>query len=115
MLAEVIDFVRALDTHVARCARRLHSEPELDADGGQSLYDALPREVQRAFVTLARLTREANAWPSAALLTSVARLHKADEGAVLCLMGWIPRRRCLTDIERRCLELSKQITLGLSM
>lgn len=68
-------------------------EAELDVDGEQSVYDTLPRELQRAFVHLAFLKRDANRWPPAALVTSVAEYRGADVGQALCLMGWTPDPR----------------------
>lgn len=110
MSADIIDL---LDAQAERAARKLGNEAELRADGGQALYNALPRELQKAFVHLAFLMRDADHWPPADLVTSIARYHGADEDAALVLMGWLPRRE-LTEAEARCAELSQQIVLGLS-
>lgn len=110
MSAEIIDL---LDAQAERAAERLGNEAELHVDGGQALYTRLPRELQKAFVHLAFLMKEAEQWPPADLITSIARYHGADEDAALVMMGWIPRRQ-LTETERRCLALSQQIALGLS-
>lgn len=114
MSAEVIDFCELLEQHAENVSAKLGDEPDLHADGGQALYNALPRELQKAFVHLACLMREGGEWPSAKLVISVAEYHDADPAHALCLMGWIPKREA-TDDEARCLALSKQVALGLAM
>jgi hypothetical protein len=66
------------------------------------------------FAHLAFVMQDADEWPPVALITSIAEYHQGRVGCALCLMGWTPRRE-LSDAEARCLELSKQIVLGLPM
>lgn len=112
-MGDALDYTKRLDEHADNVAAKLGNDAALVADGGQYLYDTLPRELQRAFVHLALLMQDADDWLSAKLVTAVAEHHRADVGAALCLMGWTPKREP-SDLEAHCLELSKQIALGVS-